>query len=357
MEEEPELFQTYALRDAEITARYIRRVEEECSGLGLDNYRPVTVGGLAVRTFIRKLEENGHSYDQIMGTAQSSTREGRGRSSFTSNTRVYQNRLAERHEKLAIDSYHGGRNECFLFGFQEGIFIDYDLEGAYSTALAGVVEPDFENLKETTDPSDFTLDQMGFALVSWKFPRGTRFPCLFQRDPLGHGLIYVLEGQEYLTSPEIDLARRMGADLTIHSGVVIPSKEDGERPFLGISQWVNSQRKKFPKKQTLRECLLQTDWEQRLREGGAGPGNTSRVFDSRLGSTTQLERSRISDAYAAAYTTGLVRATTSEIPHCSPPMFWWVTQSQMVSAPLPQKNRWLRQPWVLNVSSSQPCER
>ena len=96
------------------------------------------MGGLAVRTFIRKLEENGHSYDQIMGTAQSSTREGRGRSSFTSNIRVYQNCLAERHEKLAIDSYHGGRNECFLFGFQEGIFTDYDLEGAYSTALVGL---------------------------------------------------------------------------------------------------------------------------------------------------------------------------------------------------------------------------
>ena len=78
MEEEPELFQTYALRDAEITARYIRRVEEECSGLGLDNYRPVTVGGLAVRTFIKKLEENGHSYDQIMGIEQRSTTEGRG---------------------------------------------------------------------------------------------------------------------------------------------------------------------------------------------------------------------------------------------------------------------------------------
>ena len=314
MDEEPELFQTYALRDAEITARYIRRVEEECSGLGLDNYRPVTVGGLAVRTFIRKLEENGQSYDSIMGTAQSSTREGRGRSSFTSNTRVYQNRLAERHEKLAIDSYHGGRNECFLFGFHEGIFTDYDLEGAYSTALAGVVEPDFENLKETTDPSDFTLDQMGFALVSWKFPRETRFPCLFQRDPSGHGLIYVLEGQEYLTSPEIDLARRMGADLTIHSGVVIPSKEDGIRPFLGISQWVNSQRKKFPKKQyPFENAFYKLIGNNVYGKVAQGLRNTSRVFDSRLGSTTQLERSRISDAYAAAYTTGLVRATTSEI--------------------------------------------
>jgi hypothetical protein len=88
MEAEPELFQTYALRDAEITARYIRRVEEECSGLGLDNYRPVTVGGLAVRTFIRKLEESGQSYDSIISIEQRSTREGRGRSSRTFNTRV-----------------------------------------------------------------------------------------------------------------------------------------------------------------------------------------------------------------------------------------------------------------------------
>jgi hypothetical protein len=44
-----------------------------------------------------------------------------------------------------------------------------------------------------------------------------------------------------------------------------------------------------------------------------GLRSTSRVFDSRLVSTTQLEHSCISDAYAAAYTKGLVMATTSEI--------------------------------------------
>ena len=82
------------------------------------------------------------------------------------------------------DTYFASHDQQLAYSeplrFHEGIFTDYDLEGAYSTALAGVVEPDFENLKATTDPSDFTLDQMGFALVSWKFPRGTRFPCLFQ---------------------------------------------------------------------------------------------------------------------------------------------------------------------------------
>ena len=115
----------------------------------------------------------------------------------------YENRIAERHEDLAIKAYHGGRNECFLFGFLDETFTDYDLEGAYSTALAAVKEPDFDNLLETKNPDDFHLDQMGYALVSWKFPQSTRFPCLFKRDPKGHGLIYLLEGEEYLTSPEI----------------------------------------------------------------------------------------------------------------------------------------------------------
>ena len=80
---------------------------------------------------------------------------------------------------MAIRCYHGGRNECFLFGAFDEVFTDYDLEGAYSTALAAVVEPDYD-LFETKDPEDFTLDRMGYAAVKWKFPADTaRFPCLF----------------------------------------------------------------------------------------------------------------------------------------------------------------------------------
>ena len=162
--EKPKLFKEYAIRDAEITARYIRRIEQQCGELGLDNYRPVTIGGLAQRTFLQRLELEGRTYDDIMGIRQDRVRQDR----YTNRERNYRNRLAERHERLAVDCYHGGRNECFLFGFHDGIFTDYDLEGAYSTALAAVVEPDFDNLKETKDHTDFQHDQMGFALVQWK---------------------------------------------------------------------------------------------------------------------------------------------------------------------------------------------
>ena len=307
---EPELFEEYAIRDAEITARYIKRIELECGDLGLDTYRPVTVGSLAVKTLLKKLTDDGVDYDAVMGVEKKSVKIDK----HSESKRTYKNKLAERHEDLAIKSYHGGRNECFLFGFHDGLFTDWDLEGAYSTALAAYVEPDFDELKETTDPNDFTHDTYGYALVSWKFDSSTKYPCLFQRDPNGHGLIYVLEGQEYLTSPEIALARRMGADITIQSGVVVPPKDDGVRPFLSLSQWVNSQRKQYPKKtHPFENSFYKLIGNNVYGKVAQGLKSDSRVFDSRMGSTKELERSKLSDAFAAAYTTGLVRATTSEI--------------------------------------------
>jgi hypothetical protein len=310
LDEQPDVFEEYALRDAEITARYIRRVEEQCGDLGLNDYRPVTVGGLATKILLKRLDDEGIDYDAVMGVVKGS----QVSSGFTSTTRSYKSQLVQRHESLAVDCYHGGRNECFLFGFQSGVFTDWDLEGAYSTALAAFIEPDFDNLKETTDPNDFTHDQLGYALVKWKFPDDTRFPCLFQRDPNGHGLIYLLEGEESLTSPEIALALRMGADITIVSGVIIPAKEDGVRPFLSLSQWVNKQRKAHPKKtHPFENGFFKLIGNNVYGKVAQGLKTSSRVFDSRMGETKQLERSKVSDAYAAAYTTGLVRATTSEI--------------------------------------------
>jgi hypothetical protein len=312
LEERPTEFEAYAIRDTEITARYVERIQQECRDLGLTrNYRPITVGGLALRILTTRPQEDGLSYDAIMGVERSSRPAGPRRSNAT---RSYANGIADRHEDLAVKCYHGGRNECFLFGAYDEVFTDYDLEGAYSTALAAVIEPDFDNLIETTDPSDFTLDRMGYAHARWKFPDTTQFPCLFVKDVDDHGLIYVLEGEGYVTSPEIDLARRMGADIEIVSGVVVPPKHEGVRPFLGISQWVNEQRRKYDKtNRPFENAFYKLIGNNIYGKVAQGLKDKSRVFDTRTGNTRQLERSAITDAYAAAYVTGPVRATTSEI--------------------------------------------
>ena len=312
LREKPEDFEKYALRDAEIAAKYLERIQKECRDLDLvDSYRPITIGGLAKQLFTTRLERAGRAYDEIMGVERASRRTGPTRST---STRSYRNELVTRHEDFAIKCYHGGRNECFLFGPFNETFTDYDLEGAYITALAAVIEPDFDKLEETTELSEFRLDQMGYALVRWKFPNDTRYPCLFIRDENGHGLIYVLEGEGYVTSPEIDLARRMGAEIEILSGVVVPAKEGGVRPFLDIGQWVNEQRGTYNKTEhPFKNAFYKLIGNNIYGKVAQGLRDQSRVFDTLTGSTRQLERSAISDAYVAAYVTGLVRATTSEI--------------------------------------------
>ena len=41
-----------------------------------------------------------------------------------------------------LGSYHGGRNESFVYGIVNGEFHDYDLPGAYPTAMSILEYPD-----------------------------------------------------------------------------------------------------------------------------------------------------------------------------------------------------------------------
>ena len=53
---------------------------------------------------------------------------------------------------------------------------------------------------------------MTVALVRFKFPAATRFPCLPVRASNGRGLVYPLEGESWCTGPELVVARNLGAD-------------------------------------------------------------------------------------------------------------------------------------------------
>ena len=47
---------------------------------------------------------------------------------------------------------------------------------------------------------------MTAALVEFRFPDGTRFPCLPVRASNGRGLVYPLEGASWCTGPEMVVA-------------------------------------------------------------------------------------------------------------------------------------------------------
>ena len=69
-------------------------------------------------------------------------------------------------------------------------------------------------------------------------------PCLPVRS--NNGLIFPLEGECYCASPEIALARQLGANISIMHGVVIPWLND-VRPFALFSRNVREKRKSHAK--------------------------------------------------------------------------------------------------------------
>ena len=89
---------------------------------------------------------------------------------FINTTKTVDLREVSWHLSLATDCYHGGRNEQFWFGpaFEDD-WIDYDLAGAYPTAMALIAEPDWKNIRITQNGDDFTPLTNGVAHVEFEF--------------------------------------------------------------------------------------------------------------------------------------------------------------------------------------------
>ena len=171
-----------------------------------------------------------------------------------------------------------------------------------------------------------TLDDPAVAAVEFKFPAGTSFPCLPVNTGDG-GLIYPLSGSTIVTGPELLLAREMGARIEVRAGVVAPWRERdmerADRPFLGFAQHVNAERAKYkaPKgsppdifELLAKECgnSVYGKLGQGVRVMKSSRENI-RIFDTRTGARGVLPASSITCPILAAMTSGLARATLSEI--------------------------------------------
>lgn len=79
---------------------------------------------------------------------------------------------AHYNEAFITETYHGGRNEQFIFGIaDEGQWRDHDLSSAYTTAMSLIGTPDWDNITNLT-----TLDNVGpldlsFFSVDFEFPK------------------------------------------------------------------------------------------------------------------------------------------------------------------------------------------
>jgi hypothetical protein len=215
---------------------------------------------------------------------------------------------------LATECYHRGRNEQYWFGpaFLDD-WTDYDLSSAYATGMALIGKPDWTAFDHTLDVGKFGIRSLGYALVDFEFPESLRFPTIPVRTD--NGLVFPRKGQAFCASPEILVARSLGAIMKIKHGMVIAS--DNSQPvFANYITHCITERRKHPKK-----SLDNLFWKELSNStyGKTAQGlREKRVYDSREMEMVPLPPSKITNPYFAAYITSYVRAVIGEILNALP---------------------------------------
>jgi len=272
---------------------------------------PSTIGSFSEQLFLDYAKINNFDVDDLFGYEMHNI------SFMNENTDTYNSYdiripslFSNLHDSFSRESFHGGKNECYFYGItEEDIWSDWDICSAYTTVLAMLDSIDHNNSFECMDALQYSPEIPGYANVHFKFPAHTRYPCLPVRTD--NGLLFPLEGESFATSPEIFLAKQLGASLEIKAGRIFPYVSNRTYSFLGFIKIVQETRKSFPK-----HALENLFWKQLGNSlfGKISQGiGMKRAFDSRLGSTKQISKSKITNSYFASYITGYVRALISEI--------------------------------------------
>jgi hypothetical protein len=309
MEQEPELFDEYSIRDSEIAALYMERmIEFCCDELGLSSV-PYTIGGIGVKRFKSLLEgdfDEVFGYEEIEDTHWSDNKA----TPVTIKKRVV-TLLRSIFDQFATEGYHGGRNESFLNGLSpRGYWRDYDAPSCYTVILNMLRPLDYSSFKTTKNPQDFVGDKFGIAYVKFKHhgnPRVTTLPV----SAGNKGLFYVKEGECVVGAPEIEVALNAGVELEIIQGVVGDWIDPDNRIFLPFMEEVRAQRNKYPN-----GSFEERMWKEigNSLYGKLAQGLRKRaVFDTASGLSKQIPQSQITNPYFAMHVTSAARALMTEM--------------------------------------------
>jgi hypothetical protein len=310
------LFREYAIRDAVVCAEYLKRISDKQIDLtGVKRVTP-TLTGIGVKLLLKIWDERGrNAHLEILGKEEIKERTYSKRLGYyvTKSVNVL---LEEVHwfQKFAIECYHGGRGEQFWFGpSYEADWSDYDLSSAYPTAMSLIGYPDWRKVYTSYNVDDYQPEILGVACVDFAFPHSVRYPVLPVRTD--NGIIFPRTGRSYCASPEIALAKSLGATLSIRFGIIVPTNND-DPVFLPFIKRALDERAKSPK-----GTLESNFWKEIANSlyGKTAQGlHRKRVFDMRDRSMKELPESEITNPYFAAFITSFVRATMGEIMNALP---------------------------------------
>lgn len=317
-------FEAYALRDAEIAVRYALQVRNFCARELMIDRVPATIGAMAVSRFTKTLKENNMSPEVCLGT-HIKTRElwFTEKQAFRTIKNPASVPSRELFETFPINCYHGGRNECFMMGVTPSDhWYDYDLAGAYTTGLLDILTPDYGNIRLSKNPDDYCGHVMGFALVTFRFPESVPYPSLPVRTDQ-YGLFFPLSGESWATAPEIELALSLGAEMTIHSGIIVPwicdtspHNSESTSVFLPFVQQVRENRNRH-----IKGSLEEKFWKEigNSLYGKLAQGLRAKTaFDTARGLNRSLPPSSVTQPFFAAHVTGFIRAVVGELMNALP---------------------------------------
>ena len=317
-------FEAYALRDAEIAVRYALQVRNFCARELMIDRVPATIGAMAVSRFTKTLKENNMSPEVCLGT-HIKTRELwlTEKQAFRTIKNPASVPSRELFETFPINCYHGGRNECFMMGVTPSDhWYDYDLAGAYTTGLLDILTPDYGNIRLSKNPDDYCGHVMGFALVTFRFPESVPCPSLPVRTDQ-YGLFFPLSGESWATAPEIELVLSLGAEMTIHNGIIVPwicdtspHNSESTSVFLPFVQQVRENRNRH-----IKGSLEEKFWKEigNSLYGKLAQGLRAKTaFDTARGLNRSLPPSSVTQPFFAAHVTGFIRAVVGELMNALP---------------------------------------
>jgi hypothetical protein len=304
------LFRDYAIRDAEVCVRYAVRIIRQYQKLFEKFQMPATLTGFGTKLVVADWNSRGLSQYELLGREQvKDTTFSKKRGHYV--TKMVTPFIEEIYHDLLIatESYHGGRNEQFIFGIaDEGAWRDHDLSSAYPTAMTLIGIPDWRGCRHIDSFDGVDALDLAFFSVDFEFPDTVRFPVLPVRT--ANGIVFPHKGNSKCSSPELDLAYRLGATIRIKRAVLVPT-DRSDSVFRGFIQTTVRNRSEHAK-----GTFDNLFWKE---VGNSTYGKTAqglrqkRVYDLRSDDMTMLPESEITQPYFAAFITSYTRALLGEI--------------------------------------------
>lgn len=304
------LFRDYAIRDAEICTVYAERVIRQFDALFGQFKMPLTLTSFGSKLVISDWESQGWQPDEVLGKEAMEQSRFSRKKGYTVKKTVHPY-LDDVHFELdfVTATYHGGRNEQFLFGIcDEHIWRDHDLSSAYTTAMSLIGKPTWDQMHRVDSIDDIDMLDLAYVTVDFEFPETVRYPTLPVRSP--NGIIFPRKGRSYCAAPEVILAKQLGARLTLRRSIKVPVE-----PEVGVfSRFITdciAKRNDFDK-----GTFENLFWKE---VGNSTYGKTAqglrrkRVYDLREDDMVELPESSLTQPFFASFITSYTRSVLGEV--------------------------------------------